>query len=272
MLKYKMIVSDFDDTILHDDLTYSEKFVDAVQRYTDKGGKFVIATGRMTSAVIDKCRKIGINGELISYQGAVITDIESGKTVDTTPIPCETAAEVSRYIDKMGLYHHIYEDEKIVAEKFSDYGEMYARFCDCETVSAGMPLYRYISEKRVEPVKILIMEDPENVEGHIRELDARFNGRVLINTSKTWLIEIISIDINKGIAVRKLAEKYGFKREEIICIGDSLNDAPMIEYAGLGVAVKNGSKAALSVADIIAPSNEEDGVAYIIEEYGMREE
>ena len=64
------------------------------------------------------------------------------------------------------------------------------------------------------------------------------------------------------MAVKNLAKKYGIKREEVICIGDSLNDLAMIEYAGLGVVVENGSKEAKQAADIIAPSNDDEEWLY----------
>lgn len=270
-MKYKLIVSDFDDTILHDDLTYSKSFEKAALDYVAAGGKFVIATGRMTGSIIDKCRNIGLKGEVLCYQGAVVADIESGKILEESPIPLETAIEVQSEIERLKLFSHIYEDDYIVADGVSKYSAVYAKYSSCELKMAGMPLSRYMKAKGVPPVKILVMEDPELVPGHIRYFNEKYGDRILVNTSKTWLIEIVSKDINKGIAVKRLAEKYGIPREETICIGDSSNDVPMIEYAGLGVAVANGSEEAKRAAKVIAPSNMEDGVAYIIRKYGLEE-
>jgi hydroxymethylpyrimidine pyrophosphatase-like HAD family hydrolase len=75
--------------------------------------------------------------------------------------------------------------------------------------------------------------------------------------------------IDKGVALLRLAQKYNIKKEEIICIGDSENDVPMLQVAGLAVAVENGTAAARRAAHVIAPKNSEDGVAWVIEKYGF---
>ena len=70
-MKYKMIVADFDDTLLNSQRTYSQRIKNIIKKYVDKGGKFVIATGRMTAAVLPYCRDLGLKGEVITYQGAL---------------------------------------------------------------------------------------------------------------------------------------------------------------------------------------------------------
>lgn len=73
--------------------------------------------------------------------------------------------------------------------------------------------------------------------------------------------------VNKGIALEFLCKHYGLKPENCIAMGDGTIDAPMIEYAGLGVAMENADDMTKSVANLICPSNDEDGVAYIIDKY-----
>ena len=65
----------------------------------------------------------------------------------------------------------------------------------------------------------------------------KYKGRLIFNSSNTLLIEAISVGCGKGEAVAVLAEKYGIKREEVICIGDALNDASMVEWAGKGINI-----------------------------------
>lgn len=268
-MKYKMIAADFDDTILRSDFTCSENFLSAVKEYENAGGKFVIATGRMTNVTRDICLELGLKGELITYQGAMITDIESGKIIDITPIPTEEAAAVGRYLEERGIFYQLYDNEKVIASGKSEYSETYAALSRAPLIDAGEPLSAYLIKNNISPVKLLIMANPEFVDGYIKELNAIFSENLLINTSKKWIVEIVSRKANKGIAVGKVAERAGIKPEEVICIGDSLNDVPMFEYAGLAAAVGNGSEAAKAAADIIAPSNDEDGVASVIREYGF---
>ena len=118
---------------------------------------------------------------------------------------------------------------------------------------------------------MLIITPPEKVDGYIDELSAEYGDEFLVNTSKKFVVEIIRGDVSKAKAVAALAAKYGIKREEIIAIGDSLNDVPMVEYAGLGVMVANASKKALESADYVCPSCEDNGVAYVIENIALKD-
>ena len=80
-------------------------------------------------------------------------------------------------------------------------------------------------------------------------------------------IEILNKASHKGNGVKRLAELYGIKKEEIICVGDSGNDRQMIEYAGLGIAMGNAVEEIKQIADYVTRSNQEHGVAHVIEKF-----
>lgn len=270
-MKYKMIVADCDDTMLNSSRTYSEHFRNTLHRYIDSGGKFVIATGRMTPAVLPFCYDLGLKGEVITYQGAVTADIASGEIIDISHFTFEDALELALHIEELGHYYHIYHDDMFYVKNTTAYSERYARLSKVQYKELNYDISKFINENKICPVKMMIITEENNVMPLIEELKQKFSEKFLFNTSKKWMVEVVPIIVNKGIAVSKLANKYGIKREEVICIGDSLNDLAMIEYAGLGVVVANGSKEAKAAADIIAPSNDDDGVAYIINKYGFLE-
>ncbi|MBQ7164247.1 MAG: HAD-IIB family hydrolase, partial [Clostridia bacterium] len=102
--------------------------------------------------------------------------------------------------------------------------------------------------------------------------EEKFGGRLVFNSSNTLLIEAVSAGCTKAEAVAFVAERNGIKREEVICIGDSLNDASMVGWAGLGVAVGNATFDLKEVADIITVSCDEDAVGKIIREYCLEED
>lgn len=78
-------------------------------------------------------------------------------------------------------------------------------------------------------------------------------------------LEVMNPDTDKGVALAALAQRLGLRREEVMAIGDSSNDAATLRYAGTAVVMENGSEALKKTADIIAPSNEKGGVADILE-------
>ena len=270
-MKYKMIVADFDDTLLNSQRTYSQRIKNIIKKYVDKGGKFVIATGRMTAAVLPYCRDLGLKGEVITYQGGVIADIESGEILEQTHISYLAAYKLALHIEEMGYYYHVYCGDTFIVKNATPQSVRYANLCNVDYVELNYDISKFIFDNKICPVKMMIITEEDNVMPLIKKLSAKYSDTFLFNTSKKWMVEMVPVLVNKGFAVAQLAKKYGIKREEIICIGDSLNDLSMIEYAGLGAVVANGSAEAKAAADIIAPSNDDEGVAYIIEKYGFLE-
>lgn len=271
-MKYKLIVSDFDDTFIKDDHTYSKDLVDTVHRYIDKGGKFMIATGRMIESIRPACIDIGLKGEVIGFQGAVIADIESGTELLSHPIEWEKALEIAKWVEKKGYYYHIYNNDNFIVKRVTFQTRIYLKYAKTNPIRLRYPLSKYIEENKFSPIKMMILARPNMVDKIIDEMTREFGETMLFNTSKKWIVEMINKKTDKGKAVSWVADRHKIKREEIICIGDSANDVAMIKYAGLGVVVENGSDYAKKYADIIAPSNENEGVSYIIKKYGLEEE
>lgn len=269
-MKYKLIAADFDDTLAHDDLSLSERLKTAVERYQAKGGKFIIATGRMKEGIMPACRELNLKGEFVCYQGAMIADAESGEVVNKILIDNLTCVKILKYLESKKKLIHIYEEGRFLIEKSNAYSVAYSKLTGVDFYENKEPLSNYVDKTGEGLIKILVMDEPENIKSFMIELQTIFP-EVFITTSKKWIIEIISPLANKGIGVKWIADKYGIDSNEIICIGDSLNDYKMLEYAGLGVAVANASEELKKYADLIAPSNEEDGVAYVVETEGMKD-
>ena len=82
-----------------------------------------------------------------------------------------------------------------------------------------------------------------------------------------YYTEISLADVDKWNAIEFLIKKLGIKQEEVIAIGDNINDKKMIENAGLGIAMKGSTPVVTDVANDIAPANNEDGVAQILQKY-----
>lgn len=264
-----MICSDLDDTLLNSERKLTGRIKDSIRRYVEFGGKFVIATGRMTFAALPIARELELHGEILTFQGAIVADIDSGKVIDNTLIPNDDAIKICKFIETTDYYFHTYIEDYFVAEKETKYTKMYASFCNCHYEICRQKLSEYLKRTGYMPPKIVIFAEPEEVEALIIKVREKFGDKYLVNTSKPWLVEIVSKDINKAMAIKKLALKYNIKQEEIICIGDSANDAPMLEFAGLGAAVSNCTEDAKKAADIIVPSCDEDGVAFVIDTYGF---
>lgn len=270
-MKYKMICSDLDDTLIGRKQQYGKGEKDAIKRYVEAGGKFVIVTGRMTAGALPVCRELDLHGEVLTYQGAVMTDIDSEKTLEAVTIPCDSATEIARYAEEKGYYIQTYIGNDFYTQKATDYSHLYVKVAHATYKETGVPLSEYIEKNRVSPPKFVLLGDPKVTFGIRDDMISRFGKEFLINISKPFIVEIIPHGISKGSAVARLAEKHGIKREEVICVGDSDNDIPMLEYGGLSVCVKGGSEGAKKASDVIAPDCDDDPITWLIDNYGFIE-
>lgn len=268
---YKLICSDLDDTLLTSDGRVLPAVTEAVHRYEKAGGKFALVTGRMTAGALPIAQMMDLHGEIITYQGALLSDIDSREVLFSETIPTSDAVRIGEYLEKRGVYYQTYIGDRFYTSRANDFTVLYGKLSFAEFVETGVPLSRYLSENAVSPPKILIMKDPEEIPAIQKELIDVFGEGFLINTSKPFIIEIIPRTVSKAFAVKRLAERYGIPREQVVCVGDSQNDLPMIDYAGVGAVVNNASTEVKSHADFIAPSNDEGGLAFVIEHFGSME-
>lgn len=270
-LRYKAVFTDYDDTMIGRDGKPGRMLTRRIAEYERAGGKFRIATGRMTSSIRPICLRLGLRGELISFQGGVISDIETGKIRRALTIPFEKAYEACRLLESLGLYFQTYRNGMYYAERSCELFVRYGRIAQARGAALGYPISEYISRDRYAPPKILAMVEPKDRDGLIARIASELGDSLIVNTSKPYIIEIVPGDSGKGAAVKAVAEMLGISREEVICAGDSDNDLSMLEYAGLGVCVANGSESAKRAADVIGPDCDSDPISWILESYGRLE-
>jgi len=272
MLKYKLICSDLDDTLVTNDGAITEEVKTAVGRYVAAGGRFCIVTGRMTKGAKKIYKQLNLDTETATYQGAIISDLNTGEIFYSECLTTKDAAEVADYIEGRGFYCQTYSGDNFLMRKANEYSVLYGKICGADFYETGMSLGEYIRLNNLTPPKVLVLEEVSKIPAFERELKVKFGDRFRINTSKPYIIEIIPKTVSKARAAEFIARRHGIKKEEIICVGDSDNDLPMIDFAGMGAVVANASEKVKAHADIIIPSNEESGVAWLIANFGLQEE
>lgn len=270
-MKYKMIVSDYDGTLFRSDYTVSEKNISAIKDYTARGGRFVIATGRLFGGIRREAIELGLTGEVIAYQGTGIYDIESGEELYSATIDNDISVAVNKLLYSIGedkCLPMVYYGDDCYVKETNPYVEMFSSIVKIKPIFTGQRLDDFLLDGKKTPRKLLVMAGDKDIDYVQDKLKESFGNVLTISKSSPVLLEMVMKDFSKATAIEWLAQKYGICPEEIITIGDSENDLPMIEYAGLGVAVDNAMDAVKEVADYVAPSNDDDGVAYVIEKFG----
>lgn len=270
-MKYKLLALDIDGTILNSAGELSPRTRRAIVRAKERGIAVVLATGRRLTTTLPWAQALGLVEPLIVHNGAVVHDQVSGQTLHKRVIELKTAQTIVDRLAAASLNYVVYTGESAGERVIAPEGT----WREPENL-----LGRYLGEQAefipelkltAAPIRISIIDHYNKVDPFYDELLAVLKDEVtamLFGAERdTWRgIEIIPSCCNKGTGLAYLAERLSLTASETIAIGDNINDLEMLCWAGLGVAMENGSKVLKAQADRIAPSNDHDGVAEIIEE------
>jgi Cof subfamily protein (haloacid dehalogenase superfamily) len=263
----KLIALDLDDTLFRADLSISDANKDAINAAIAHGAKVVLASGRNVDNMMRYARLLGLDGEgdyIICANGAQIVETATERRLYERRFGPELGREITRAVSERGFPWQVYEDGRIRASKLSSWtiedSRLTSQPCvtidDVESLLSGGQL------------KFVIPGEPERIEGLFAEMRGLFAGRAEVVTSKPYLLEFLPPGVDKGEALRLLAELLGIPMAEVLAIGDSRNDVGMIKAAGIGCAPANAIAEARGAARYTShATNDEDAVAEIIERF-----
>jgi Cof subfamily protein (haloacid dehalogenase superfamily) len=217
----------------------------------------------MFQAVRPYALEAGLDDPVVCYQGAVVAEPRSGKWLRHEPIPLELAREAIAALHEEGFALNCYVDDELYVAEITPGARQYADFQHIQLHSVG-DLLAWLEEP---PTKLVVIDDPEVLDGLKRRMIARFDGRLYISKSLPYFLEFASPDVTKAAGLTFLAEHLGFARERTVAFGDGENDIELVEWAGFGVAVENAHDLVKEVADLVCPPVTEEGVAQVLDAY-----
>ncbi len=259
---YRLLALDIDDTLTLNAREVPDGNAAAIARAQAAGIFVTVATGRGYYGSSFIWKPLNIEGLIINYGGALITDTRTGKCVRLLTVEPELVTDALEFAREIGIHAHIYQGDAVVTEKSCAFVEKYVSFLELPLIVD--PDIRKKSWQNVP--KVLYLTEPEQVEDIAAAAEARYRGRLKVAKSKAGFIEINHPDAHKGAAVKWIAERMGVDQSEVCAVGDNTLDAEMIEWAGLGVAVGDAREPILKIADVIAPDCGDDAVAWVIDE------
>lgn len=257
----KLIACDMDDTLLTSDKKISERTRAAINKAIELGKIFLIATGRMFVSARPYAESLGLDVPLITYNGALIKGSQSGKVFFEHKMKLETAREVLRFCKENGYYLQYYINDDVCVEKSNEFSEYYGRVQNIPIAVLGEAFY----DLQQAPYKMLIISPLEDAAKVRSDFEQHFADKLDIYNSQPNFLELMEPGVNKWRAVKAVAEQFNVCPEEIMCLGDSGNDYDMVSHAGIGVAVANANEKVLKAAKIVTASNDNDGVAMVLE-------
>lgn len=259
-MKYRLIVSDLDGTLLDSNREISQRTKELIKEFTEKGGIFTFATGRMEASVGRYLDYLDVSNPVIIYNGAKVVDIRKNIVLFEELLGYDLAKTALKIAAEYEWDVLLYLDKKIFTNKITDVIEEYMLKDGvyCEAVG------RLDEFLKCEPTKILIIGNPNCFAPYIEKLQKQIDIPLNYVFSEYNYLEILPEASSKGNALKKLAKSESIPIEQTIAIGDNLNDVSMIKAAGLGVAVENAQEEVKKCADYITKGNDDEGVAEVI--------
>lgn len=258
-----MLVLDMDDTLLTDDHKISNENKEMLFKAQELGVYVILASGRPTPAMTAYAKELQLDDSyMISYNGAVITDLKQDKVIFEQTLTQEQIHELYDYSLKSNTHIITYVDGKIVSETDSE-------FIEIEKNITGLEHNKVLSfkdEVQSSAVKCILLEEPSYLKEVEKDLKAAMP-HLSVSMSKPFFLEVAQNGIDKGASIKFLAEKLDIHQSEIIAVGNAGNDLTMIEYAGLGVWVDNVDPELRDKGDFIVASNNDHGVAEVVRRF-----
>jgi Cof subfamily protein (haloacid dehalogenase superfamily) len=274
-MSYRLLALDLDGTAIELGQMPTLRVRQAVAAAEAMGVRVVIATGRPFASARKFQAALEVDTPLICFQGALVREvIGDARTLLAEPLPEEPLAEVIALVERRGWEFNLYSEDYIYLACRNHPESFYERWfgLPCAPVRSLTEALRVMRDRGTPPLKGMFIGESALVDRLTPEVQERYGDRLAVVRSHTLFSEITAPGVSKGSALAFLARRYGITREETIAAGDNGNDVTMIEWAGLGVAMANATPEAMAVADWLAPSVGEDGVAALVDRFILRNE
>ena len=283
---YKLVAIDLDGTMLNQYGIITEKTKKAISKAQEKGVEVMIASGRAITSVKRFSKEINSNKYFISGNGAITYDIKNNKILYENILSKTKALKIIKICEEDSIYYNVYTENGIIAKNLS-YNTLYY-YKDNLTkpdenrthINIVENVYDYFEQREEKILKIMICDEHKTVFNsivrklkelsEIEVLEVSHMSRKIIKQGtdeialEYFYTEVSAKDVDKWNALEEIIGLMNISKEEVVTIGDNANDLKMITNAGLGVAMGESAPYVKQSADIIAPTNDEDGVAIIL--------
>jgi Cof subfamily protein (haloacid dehalogenase superfamily) len=261
--RYRLIVMDLDGTLLNRRSHVTPRTRTVLERANADGIAIAVATGRSYALVRYFTRGLPLSGPQITFNGAIVVDPLTGKPTSLQAVPVVLVNPVLAFLADHGAYTCYFTEDMIYVREHA------------------MPLERALVPPDFSPqpmvvpdlgalvhlpcIKLVVVAKPEDIARLRPRAEAAFGDRLYITQTSSVLLEFLHPAVSKGAALREALRYLELRADEVIAFGDGHNDIEMLQVAGTGVAMANAGAEVRAAADCIAPSNEDDGIAVVLE-------
>lgn len=266
-MNYKLLVLDLDGTLTNSRKEISPRNREVLIQAQQQGVRLVLASGRPTYGIAPLADELQLDqygGYILAYNGGEIIQWKSKEILYANVLPDAVIPPLYDCAKRNKLAILTYDGPCIVTEHPEDEYVEKEAFLNKMQVR---PSTDFLADIRLPVPKCLIVGDPELLMTVESELSIELQSQISIYRSEPYFLELVPLGIDKARSLAVLLEKLNMKREEMVAVGDGYNDLSMIKFAGLGVAMANAQEPVKKAAGYITLSNDEDGVADVVEKY-----
>jgi Cof subfamily protein (haloacid dehalogenase superfamily) len=264
ILLYKLVALDMDGTMLNENRKLNYRVKDAIRKVREMGVNVILVSGRGYTAIKKFVDELELDEIVVSLNGAAATDCSGEKLIFSENIDKNICKKMILLCEEMEIPTMLFTGNDVFVESINKGTEFFMNHDQAKVKPVGK-LSKFFDGQPVG--KLLMTEDNQRLVT-LRDKSLKvFDDKLTVTFSLPYYLEAYSPNINKGIILEKIGLYYGIKKEEMIAMGDGENDIPMIEYAGMGIAMGNAVQALKDKANYITLTNIEDGVAYALKKY-----
>ncbi len=287
---YKLVAVDLDGTMLNRYGIVTEETKKIIKETIEKGTDVIIASGRPIDSIKTIAEEIGSKNYFIAGNGSLIYDIKKDEVIYEKFLDKQKILEIIDICENNSISYNIYTEETILAKKL-EYNVLYYYKENLKkeeknktNITIVEDMKKYIQDSPNNKfLKLTICDESKSIFNsiirklrEISNIDVLDVGHMSRKTIKQgtedisieyYYTEISLKDVDKWNAIEYLINKIGIEKEEVIAIGDNINDKKMIENAGLGIAMGQSTPIVRQIADYITENNDEDGVKKALEKY-----
>ncbi len=264
MFGYRIIALDLDGTLLTSERAITQQTLDILIRLQQKGCKVVISTGRPvfgSAQIADQLHLKEYDGFIMAYNGGVVQNWQTKEIIYSNMLLPEAIVDSYHFAKADGLSTICYHDEYLVSDdEMNPYME--------RTLKRNGLIFKKVNkflEEVTYPIsKCMIIGEPVALHELEERILASKPTTFTVYRSEPYFLEVVPPHINKAEGLKVLLQHLSIPASQLIAFGDNFNDIPMIRLAGLGVAMGNAPQEVKDSADLVAPSNDEDGVARVL--------
>lgn len=262
---YKLIAMDLDGTLNNDQKIITEKTKAALMAAQKQGIRLALASARPSPGLFkerDILRLQDYKGILMSYNGGRIVDAESGKVLFETSMDLQETKQVLRKLEHLPVTPILDDGVRFYVTDKNGYKVDY----ECKNNNMVCTEVGNLADfLTFAPIKILMSVQPEELAEVQKQIADFLPESLSVVQTAAFYLEVIPKVINKGQGIRDICKVLEIDPSEAISFGDAANDIPMLEAAGMGVAMGNAQEAVKQAADMVTLSNNEDGIAAALE-------